>query len=76
MWMGMEKVTKQDIIKSLKKHRRDLAIIINGFEQLDETNNSGLNRVLVRKIVLTLFELVDAMVDTEVNIHNFMKRRG
>jgi len=71
-----EEITKQDIIKALKKHRREITSIINGLEQLDETDDRSFNRVVVQKIIFTLFEFVDTFVGTEINIHNFMKRRG
>jgi len=71
-----EEITKQDIIKALKKHRRELTAIIDGFKQLDETDDRRLNRIIAQKIVLTLFEFIDTLVNTEINIHNFMKRRG
>lgn len=72
----MEEPAKKDIIKSLRKHRAELTAIINGLKNLDETDDPRLNRILAQGIVLTLFELVDTLVNTEINIHNFMKRRG
>ena len=71
-----EGITKQDIIKALKKHRRELTTIIGGFKQLDETDNRSLNRVVAQEIVFTLFEFIDTLVNTEIDIHNYMKRRG
>ena len=71
-----EEVSKQDIIKALKKHRREITTIIDGFKQLDETDNRRLNRIIAQGVVFTLFEFVDTLVNTEIDIHNFMKRRG
>ena len=71
-----EEITKQDITKALKKHRRELTAVIEGFKHLDETDDGRLNRILVQKIVLTLFNFIDTFVYTEIDIYNFMKRRG
>ncbi len=71
-----EEVTKKDIIKALRQNRRELTSIIDGLTQLDETDDGRLNRVLTQSIVLTLFEFIDNLVDTEIDIHNYMKRRG
>ena len=71
-----EEVNKQDLIKALKKHREEITSIIDGFEQLDETDDRSFNRVLVQEIMFTLFEFIDTFVSTEINIHNYMKRRG
>jgi len=71
-----EEINKQDIIKALEKHREELTSIIDGFKQLDETDDRSFNRVVVQEIIFTLFEFVDTFVSTEINIHNFMQRRG
>lgn len=71
-----EEVFKKDIIKALRKNRRELTAIIDGLKQLDETDDRRLNRVLAQEIVLTLFEFVDTLASTEIDIHNFMKGRG
>ena len=71
-----EEVTKQDIIKALRKHRRDITAIIDGFTALDETSDRRLNRILAQGVVITLFEFVDTLSSTTIDIHNFMKRRG
>ena len=71
-----EEINKQDIIKALEKHREEITSIIDGFEHLDETDDRSFNRVVVQEIIFTLFEFVDTFVSTEINIHNFMKRRG
>ena len=71
-----DETTKQDIIKALKKHRGKLTAIINGFEQLDETDDRRLNRIVTQNIVFTLFEFIDTLINTNIDIHNFMKRRG
>jgi len=71
-----EEISKQDIIKALEKHREDLATIIDGFKELDKTNDRSFNRVVAQEIVFTLFEFIDTFVSTEINIHNYMKRRG
>jgi len=68
--------SKQEIIKSLRKHRGELLNIINGLKQLDETDDRRLNRILAQEIVITLFEFIDTLVNTEIDIHNYMKRRG
>ena len=68
--------SKQEIIKSLKKHRGELLNIINGLKQLDDTDDRRLNRILAQEIVITLFEFIDTLVNTEIDIHNYMKRRG
>lgn len=71
-----EEITKQDILKALRRHRRELTYVIDGLTQLDETDDRSLNRVLAQQIVITLFEFVDGFVETEIDIHNFMRRRG
>lgn len=71
-----EEIFKKDIIKALRKNRRELTAIINGLTQLDEIDNRRLNRILTNKIVFTLFEFIDTLANTEIDIHNFMKRRG
>ena len=71
-----EETTKQDIIKALKKHRRGLTSIINNLKLLDETDDGRINRILAQDVVITLFEFVDGFVSTEIEVHNFMKRRG
>lgn len=71
-----EEITKQDILKALRKHRREFTTLINGFTRLDETEDRRLNRIVAMGLILTLFEFVDAFVNTEIDIHNFMKRRG
>jgi len=68
--------SKQEIIKSLRNHRGELLNIINGLKQLDETDDRRLNRILAQEIVITLFEFIDTLVNTEIDIHNYMKRRG
>jgi len=68
--------SKQEIIKSLRKHRGELLNIINGLKQLDDTDDRRLNRILAQEIVITLFEFIDTLVNTEIDIHNYMKRRG
>jgi len=68
--------SKQEIIKSLRNHRGELLDIINGLKQLDETDDRRLNRILAQEIVITLFEFIDTLVNTEIDIHNYMKRRG
>jgi len=67
---------KQKIIKALRKHRREITNIIDGFVQLDETDDRKFNRVLANEIVFTLFGFIDTLVNTEIDIHNFMKGRG
>ena len=69
-------ILKQDIIKALKKNRRELTSIIDGLRQLDETDDRRLNRIIAQEIVLTLFKFIDTLTSTEIDIHNFMKRRG
>jgi len=71
-----EETFKKDIIKALRKNRRELTAIIDGLKQLDETDDKRLNRVLAQDIVLTLFEFIDTLARNEIDIHNFMKRRG
>lgn len=71
-----EEITKQDIIKALRKNRRELTAIIDGLTQLDEIDDRRLNRILTQEIVLTLFEFIDTLASTEIDIHNFMYRRG
>jgi len=67
---------KKDIIKALEKHRDEITEIIEGFEGLDESDDGRLNRILAQGIVITVFEFVDGFVNTEINIHNFMRGRG
>ena len=71
-----EEINKQDIIKALKKHRKEITSIIDNFKQLDETDDRSFNRVVAQEIVFTLFGFIDTFVSTEINIHNYMKRRG
>jgi len=71
-----EETNKKSIIKALRKNRRELTTIIDGFKALDETDDERLNRVLAQGIVLTLFEFIDTLVINEIDIHNFIKRRG
>ena len=71
-----EEITKQDIIKALKKHRRGLTTVINSLQQLDETDDKRMNRILANRVVIYLFEFIDSFIPTEIDIHNFMKRRG
>ena len=71
-----EETTKQEIIKALKKHRRGLTSVINNLKALDETDDRRINRIIAQNVVLTLFEFIDGFVSTEIDIHNFMKRRG
>lgn len=71
-----EEVNKKNIIKALRKNRRELTAIIDGLTQLDEIDDVRLNRILAQKVVFTLFEFVDDFVSTEIDIHNFMQRRG
>lgn len=72
----MGKESKKGIIKDLKRHRRDMLKIMNGLKVLDETDNGRVNRNLVNQITFTLFDLVDGLVDTNVDIYNFLYRRG
>ena len=72
----MKEITKDDIIKALRKHRREITALIDAFKALDETDDRRFNRVLAQGIVFTLFEFVDNLVGTEIDIHNFMRRRG
>jgi len=69
-------ILKQDIVKALKTNRRELTSIIDGLRQLDETDDRRLNRIIAQEIVLTLFKFIDTLTSTEIDIHNFMKRRG
>ena len=71
-----EEINKKEIIKALMKHRRELTSIIDGLKQLDETDDRRFNRILAQGIVFTLFEFIDTLVNTEIDIHNFMKGRG
>lgn len=73
---GEEEPTKQDILKALRKHRRQLTAVINSLGQLDEIDNRGLNRVLTNQVIFGLFTFIDGFTDTEIDIHNFMYRRG
>lgn len=71
-----EELTKEDIIKSLKKCRREITTVINGLASLDKTDDRGLNRVLVQGIVFTLSSCFNNLANAEIDLHNFMKRRG
>ena len=69
-------VEKVDIIVKLEKHRSDVTKLIDGLEALDFTDDGRINRNIVNQIVFTLFETVDAFVNTELDIHNLLYRRG
>lgn len=66
---------KEEILKALKKHKRSLTVIINRLEDLDKTDDLLLNRMLVHDLTFTMFELMDTLVNTEIDIYNYMKNR-
>lgn len=66
--------TKKQIVKSLGEVREDLEVIINNFGKLDSGDNRT-DRLATNQITFTLFAVVDKLIDTEVNIYNFLKRR-
>ena len=66
---------KDKILKSLKNHEKQVVAIVNGFEALDKTEDRRLNRLIVNNITMTLFELLDTLVNTEVDIYNYMQGR-
>lgn len=67
---------KRKIIKNLRKHRKQLQVMVKNLEALDTTDDLRLNRILVNAVTITLFEFIDEMVNTEADIYNFFKRRG
>lgn len=66
---------KDDIIEELQKHKKQVVSLILGFEALDKTEDKMLNRLLVNNIAITLFELIDTLVNTEIDIYNYMQDR-
>jgi hypothetical protein len=54
---------KSLIIKNLEKNKIQIDEVISGLESLDNT-----------KIVFTLFELVDSICNTELDIYKYLRR--
>lgn len=67
---------KQEIMDELERHKKQVVALINGFEALDKSDDKLLNRLIVNNIAMTLFELIDSLVNTEIDIYNYMHRRG
>jgi len=66
----------REIVKSLDNIRGKLKVIIDGLNALDTTSDDGTNRLMVNRVSLTMFEVVDELVNTETAIYNFLMRRG
>ena len=67
---------KQKILKSLETHKKQVVALVNGFEALDKSDDKLLNRLIVNNVAITLFELIDSLVNTEIDIYNYLHRRG
>lgn len=59
-------MTKTKIIKNLRKNQKQIDEIISNFESL-ETSDSRV------KIVFTMFELIDSISNTEVEVYNYLR---
>uniref|UniRef100_A0A6M3LAG2 Uncharacterized protein n=1 Tax=viral metagenome TaxID=1070528 RepID=A0A6M3LAG2_9ZZZZ len=67
---------KQEILNSLEIHKKQVVSLINAFEALDKSDDKLLNRLIVNNIAITLFELIDTLVNTEIDTYNYLHRRG
>ena len=67
---------KREILEELEKHKKQVVALINSFEALDKSDDKLLNRLMVNNIAITLFELIDSLVNTEIDIYNYLHRRG
>jgi len=63
---------KKQIIDKCTKSINDLNIIIDNINDVD-SSESRIARLSRNKLVFTLFELMDRMSDTEIEIYNYLK---
>jgi len=66
---------KEEVIKGLEEQKKKIQIIIDGLRLLD-SGDLKTDRESIRIVTITLFELVDALTNLEVDIYNFFNRRG
>lgn len=64
-----------DIIKALRKDKERIDKIIDGLESLN-TDDSTIKRHAQNQVVFTVFEFMDNIGKIEVEIYNYLKRRG
>lgn len=63
---------KQHIIDECNKNINDINVIINNLDTVDNSE-ARVSRLSRNKIVFTLFELMDRMSNTEIDIYNYLK---
>ena len=66
---------KEEIIKGLEEQKKKIQTIIDGLCSLD-SGDLKTDRESTRVVTITLFELVDALTNLEVDIYNFFNGRG
>jgi len=63
---------KKQIVDECTKCINDINTIIDSIELVD-SNDGRIARLSRNKVVYTLFELMDRMADTEIDIYNYLK---
>ncbi len=71
----MPDTSKEEIIQALCKSHRQLDRIVTDLAVLDDTRGQE-ERDLVMRITHTMFEFMDSIGNIEVDLYNYMKRRG
>ncbi len=65
-------MTKQEIQKALTENVERLNEIMTALDQLD-CQDAKTVRLARNRVVITLFELVDSIGNTEVDIYNYLR---
>lgn len=71
----MEMDEKKEIIQALHRNRQQLGRIVANLNALDSADGQE-ERDIVMRITYTMFELMDSIGNTEVDLYNYLKRRG